>query len=47
MNWLKDKCFQRGWLAALLLVAATFIAYLPVWHAGFIMDDNEYWVGIP
>ena len=41
MNWLKDKCFQRGWLAALLLVAATFIAYLPVWHAGFIWDDDS------
>lgn len=25
----------------LLLVAATFLAYQPVWHAGFIWDDDE------
>ena len=26
----------------LLLVAATFLAYLPVWHAGYIWDDDAY-----
>ena len=31
----------RGeWRLGLLLVAATMIAYLPVWHAGFIWDDD-------
>src|ERR1700722_306921 len=29
------KC---GWHFVLFLVAATFIAYLPVWHAGFLWD---------
>ena len=26
----------------LLLLAAIFIAYQPVWQAGFIWDDNEH-----
>jgi tetratricopeptide (TPR) repeat protein len=26
----------------LLLVVATFMAYLPVWHAGFIWDDDRH-----
>jgi protein O-mannosyl-transferase len=30
------------WLAALLLVLATILAYQPVWHAGFIWDDDKY-----
>src|ERR1019366_4999859 len=30
------------WLVCLLLVVATFLAYQPVWHAGFIWDDNYY-----
>ena len=36
-----------GWdcLFALLLVSATVIAYLPVWHAGFIWDDDSILVG--
>jgi Flp pilus assembly protein TadD len=35
---------SRGGFIGLLLVAVTLIAYLPVWRAGFIMDDND-WVG--
>ena len=31
---------NHGWLFVLFLVAATLIAYLPVWHAGFIWDDD-------
>ena len=32
---------NRNWLLGLLLVAGTFLVYLPVWHAGFIWDDNK------
>jgi len=31
----------RGWLWGLLLAAATVAAYQPVWHAGFVWDDNS------
>lgn len=30
------------WFLGLLLVAATVLAYQPVWHAGFIWDDDVY-----
>jgi hypothetical protein len=30
----------RSWLPAGLLVLGTILAYLPMWHAGFIWDDN-------
>src|SRR5438128_9081587 len=30
------------WLLAVVLVAATFIAYVPAWRAGFIWDDAEH-----
>jgi tetratricopeptide (TPR) repeat protein len=36
---------SRGWLFGLFLVAATFIAYAPVWHAGYIWDDDRYVTG--
>ena len=26
----------------LLLLAATLMAYQPVWHAGFVWDDDNY-----
>ncbi len=29
-----------NWLFCSFLIAATLIAYLPVWHAGFIWDDD-------
>jgi len=38
MGWLRDL-WEQGWLKGLLLVAAVFLAYQPVWHAGFIWDD--------
>src|SRR5207247_9883886 len=31
---------NRDWLWGLVLIAATFLAYLPVWHAGFVWDDS-------
>ena len=31
---------NRNWLFGLFLIAATLIAYLPVWHASFIWDDD-------
>ena len=31
-----------GWLWGLLLVGAVIIAYQPVWHAGFIWDDDTF-----
>ena len=33
---------QRGWWLAALLVVGVFLAYQPVWHAGFIWDDDEF-----
>jgi tetratricopeptide (TPR) repeat protein len=32
---------RKTWLACLLVVGAVFLAYQPVWHAGFIWDDDE------
>jgi tetratricopeptide (TPR) repeat protein len=32
---------RRGWLWGLLLVMVTVAAYQPVWHAGFVWDDNS------
>jgi len=31
-----------GWLLGLLLIGAVIIAYQPVWHAGFIWDDDTF-----
>ncbi|MGD0816575.1 MAG: tetratricopeptide repeat protein [Verrucomicrobiota bacterium] len=35
-----DLSHRQVWLIGLLLVTATFLAYQPVWHAGFIWDDD-------
>ena len=35
----------RPWLLALILAIVTFLVYLPVWHAGFIWDDNTLITG--
>jgi protein O-mannosyl-transferase len=32
---------RQTWFVCLLLAVATFLAYQPVWHAGFIWDDDE------
>jgi protein O-mannosyl-transferase len=33
---------QRCWWLAALLVIGVVLAYQPVWHAGFIWDDDEF-----
>jgi hypothetical protein len=33
---------QQGWLPALLLAPAIFLACQLAWHAGFIWDDDYY-----
>jgi tetratricopeptide (TPR) repeat protein len=38
--------WQRGWFFILFLFLATLLAYLPMWHAGFIWDD-DYWINNP
>jgi tetratricopeptide (TPR) repeat protein len=34
--------WRKEWLLGLLLLAAVLAAYQPVWHAGFIWDDDNY-----
>jgi len=34
--------WKRAWLPAAILVAAIFLAYARVWHAGFIWDDDDH-----
>jgi len=34
--------WQRNWLKVLLLLVAVLLAYQPVWHAGFIWDDDAH-----
>jgi Flp pilus assembly protein TadD len=36
----KTIWWNRGWIFILFLVTATLMAYLPVWHAGFVWDDD-------
>jgi protein O-mannosyl-transferase len=33
---------NHNWLAAAALIVGTFLAYLPMWHAGFIWDDDAF-----
>lgn len=37
----------KEWLIGVLLVAATVVAYQPVWHAGFIWDDDQFLTNNP
>ena len=39
--------WNREWLWGLFLVAATFLVYQPVWHAGFIWDDDDFLLNNP
>jgi tetratricopeptide (TPR) repeat protein len=32
----------KGWLLAAVLVVAVFLVYQPVWHGGFIWDDDSF-----
>ena len=36
-----------AWLPGLLLAAAVFLAYMRVWHAGFIWDDDDHLTANP
>ncbi len=38
---------SQAWLPGLLLIGATLIAYQPVWHAGFIWDDDGRLINNP
>lgn len=38
---------ERPWLLAILLVISTALAYQPVWHAGFIWDDDDHLTANP
>jgi protein O-mannosyl-transferase len=38
----EPPALSHVWLPALFLVVITLIAYGPVWHAGFIWDDDMY-----
>ena len=38
---------NQTWLSAMLLVGGTFLAYLPVWHAGLIWDDRSFVIDNP
>ena len=33
---------RKDWILGLILVGAVIVAYLPIWHAGFIWDDDFY-----
>jgi len=46
-EWAPGFWSRRDWVFALFLVAAVVIAYQPVWHAGFIWDDDHYVVNNP
>jgi tetratricopeptide (TPR) repeat protein len=39
--------WRHDWLLGLFLVAAIVLAYQPVWHAGFIWDDDAHLTGNP
>jgi tetratricopeptide (TPR) repeat protein len=38
---------HRPWFLALVLVVVTFLAYQPIWHAGFIWDDDAHLTANP
>jgi tetratricopeptide (TPR) repeat protein len=37
----------KNWLFVIALIAAVFLVYHPVWHAGFIWDDDTFLVNNP
>jgi tetratricopeptide (TPR) repeat protein len=47
MEGLARGAADHTWALGLILVTATIIAYLPVWHAGFIWDDRTFVVDNP
>jgi protein O-mannosyl-transferase len=43
----EPPALSHSWLFALFLAAVTLIAYQPVWHAGFIWDDDSILLNNP
>ena len=43
----KSSSSKADWIAGGILIALTIIAYLPVWHAGFIWDDDQHLTANP
>ncbi len=39
---LQRSVLRQKWIFPLLLIVATMLTYLPVWHAGFIWDDDGH-----
>jgi len=39
--------FSRDWLWGLILILAVVLVYQPVWHAGFIWDDDNHLTANP
>jgi tetratricopeptide (TPR) repeat protein len=46
-HWLGAPHRIAAWLLAAVLVLLTLLAYQPVWHAGFIFDDDVMLTGNP
>ena len=43
----RDRLSGRIWLFVAALVAAVFLAYMPCWHGGFLLDDDIHLVRNP
>jgi tetratricopeptide (TPR) repeat protein len=41
------SAWRHGWLLGFFLMAVTLMAYQPVWHAGFIWDDDSMLLNNP
>ena len=39
--------FRRDWIWGLILIVAVILTYTPVWHAGFIWDDDAHLTANP
>ncbi len=40
VSTIETPWWNRGWVFCLFVIAASLIAYAPVWHGGFIWDDD-------
>jgi len=47
VNSSEQLWWQRDWVWGVVLVAAIFISYGPVWQAGFIWDDDDHLTANP
>jgi len=39
--------WEKGWFFGVFIIIATLLAYVPMWHAGFIWDDDVLCTGNP